>query len=71
MHFFSTLLALYLASQTLACGPEIHVRTLEDNVQYAPIPASAAGIPLGPGGYGVQAFGKGAYMVTEGSYQGM
>jgi hypothetical protein len=71
MHFFSTILALYFASQTLACGPGLHIRTLEDDIQYAPIPASAEGIPIGIGGYGVQAFGKGAYMVTEGSYQGL
>ena len=69
--FFSTLVVLYFASQTMACGPGIYIGTLEDDVQYAPIPASAVGIPLGPGGYGVQAFEKGAYMVTEGSYQGM
>ena len=71
MHFFCTIFALYVASQALACGPGLHVRIPEDDRQYAPIPTSAAGIPIGPGGYGVQDFGKGAYMVTEGSYQGL
>jgi hypothetical protein len=39
--------------------------------QYAPVPASSAGLPLGPGGYAVQAFEHGACMVTEGAYQGL
>ncbi|KAE9380157.1 Metallo-hydrolase/oxidoreductase [Stipitochalara longipes BDJ] len=69
MYFFSTLLTLYLfASQTLGCGPGLHVRTSDDAPQYAPIPAGAGGIPL-VNGYGVQSFGQGAYMVTDGSYQ--
>jgi len=64
-------LALYLfASQTLACGPGLHRRAVEDAPQYAPLPAGAAGIPL-VNGYGVQDFGQGAYMVTDGSYQGI
>lgn len=71
MHFFRTVFALYFAFQTLACGPGLHIRIPEDDRQYAPIPASAAGIPIAEAGYGVQAFGKGAYMVTEGSYQGL
>ena len=71
MYLFSTILALYFASQILACGPGLHIRIPEDDRQYAPIPPSAAGIPIGLGGYGVQDFGKGAYMVTEGSYQGL
>jgi hypothetical protein len=38
--------------------------------QFAPIPASAGAANLGPDGYAVEQFGGGAYMVTEGSYQG-
>jgi hypothetical protein len=72
MHFFSSFLGLYIASQALACGPGLHVRTFDDDRQYAPIPAGSKGIPINATtGYGVQAFGKGAYMVTEGSYQGL
>lgn len=70
MYFFPALLALYLTSQTLACGSGIHVRAANDAPQYAPIPAEAAGIPL-VNGYGVEDYGNGAYMVTEGSYQGL
>jgi hypothetical protein len=69
MYFFSSLLALYFACQSLACGPGLHIRTLDDDKAYAPIPAGSKGISL-VNGYGVQAFGKGAYMVTDGSYQG-
>lgn len=68
MYFFSSLLALYFACQSLACGPGLHIRTLDDDKAYAPIPAGSKGISL-VNGYGVQAFGKGAYMVTDGSYQ--
>ena len=70
MYFFSSLLALCFVCQILACGPGLHIRTLGDDKAYAPIPEGAKGIPL-VNGYGVQAFGKGAYMVTDGSYQGL
>jgi hypothetical protein len=69
MYFFSALLGLCLSFQTLACGPGLHIRIPEDDKAYAPIPAGSKGIPL-VNNYGVQAFGKGAYMVTDGSYQG-
>jgi len=71
MYFFSALLTPFiLASHALACGHALHARTSDDAPQYASIPAGAAGISL-VNGYGVQAFGQGAYMVTNGIYQGM
>ena len=70
MYFFSKFLTLtFVATQVLACGTGLHARSSGDTPQYAPLPAGAAGIPL-VHGYGVQDFGKGAYMVTDGSYQG-
>jgi glyoxylase-like metal-dependent hydrolase (beta-lactamase superfamily II) len=38
---------------------------------YAPVPSQAVGPPLNAAGYRVEAFGKGAYMVTNNQYQGM
>jgi len=71
MHFISQVLTLsLLAAQALACGTGLHVRTSPDAPQYAPLPAGAAGLTL-VNGYAVQDFGQGAYMVTDGSYQGM
>ena len=70
MHLNSIATVLVLAARTLACGL-LHGRSPGDTApQFAPLPPTAVGLPLGPGGYAVQAFGKGAYMVTDGSYQG-
>jgi hypothetical protein len=45
-----------------------HLRAANDTVPiFAPIPPSSASLPLGPGGYAVESYRKGAYMVTEGS----
>lgn len=38
---------------------------------FAPLPTTATGLTLGPGGYAVESFGQGAYMVTEGGYQSL
>ena len=48
---------------SVACG-------IDRAPQFAPIPSSAKSIDIGPGGYGIESYGKGAYMVTEGNYQG-
>ena len=54
---------LLLVRNSLTCG---HLpREVIDGVpRYAQIPSSALGIALNSDGYGVEAFGKGAYMVT-------
>ncbi|XMA09953.1 hypothetical protein WAI453_002744 [Rhynchosporium graminicola] len=52
-----------LVTASLGCG-------IDRSPQFAPVPDSAKGIPIGPGGYGIESYGKGAYMVTEGNYQG-
>lgn len=70
MRLLSLLSALLFATGALACGG-LHVRAVDDAVPtFVPIPPSSASLPLGPGGYAVESYGKGAYMVTEGSYQG-
>ncbi len=56
--------AFIYAIVTTACG-------VDKVPQFAPIPGTAAGLPIGPGGYGIESYGKGAYMVTEGNYQGL
>lgn len=68
--FSSYLLTLtLLIIQVTSCG--LHHRQISDAVaQYAPIPSEAASLPLNSDGYAIEAYGKGAYMVTEGSYQG-
>jgi hypothetical protein len=64
-----TLIHLVLLPKIFACG--LHHRSIEDIApQYAPIPKSAEGLPHEPGSYAIESFGKGAYMVTEGAYQG-
>ncbi|KUJ17689.1 uncharacterized protein LY89DRAFT_684659 [Mollisia scopiformis] len=63
---------LSFAAASLACGLHgLHGRdTIDSDPQFAPIPSTAVGIPLRPEGYAVQSFGGGAYMVTDGMYQG-
>ncbi|KAL9631926.1 MAG: hypothetical protein Q9164_005628 [Protoblastenia rupestris] len=39
--------------------------------QYLPIPPTSVGPKIGPEGYRVDPFGKGAYMVTDGGYQAL
>ena len=69
MHLFKLLSVLAFSSLAITCG--LSHRALDNLApQFAPIPASAAGLPLGSKGYAVESFGQGAYMVTEGSYQG-
>ncbi|KAL2062872.1 hypothetical protein VTL71DRAFT_5944 [Oculimacula yallundae] len=65
MHLFSLLLSIsFLVIGSVACG-------IDRAPQFAPIPDSAKGIAIGPGGYGIESYGKGAYMVTEGNYQAL
>jgi hypothetical protein len=73
MHLISIVSSLLLfVCSVIACGLHpLHKRTVDRDPQFAPIPPSAASIPIGPGGYGVQHFGKGAYMVTDSNYQGL
>jgi hypothetical protein len=58
-----------MAAAALGCGSQR--RATDDAPTFAPIPNGDESIPIGPGGWGIQPFGKGAYMVTEGSYQGI
>jgi len=64
MNTLSVFAVVFLLIQSsLTCGPL--PRDLVDEVpQYAPISPSALGIPNNSDGYAVEAFGKGAYMVT-------
>ncbi|KAG4429912.1 hypothetical protein IFR05_014601 [Cadophora sp. M221] len=63
MRFLSYILsAIIFATASLGCG-------IDRAPQFAPIPDSAKGLPIGIGGYGIESYGKGAYMVTEGNYQ--
>ena len=45
---------------------------VEDGLEtkFAPITSGAVGLPLNAAGYAIESFGGGAYMVTEGNYQG-
>jgi glyoxylase-like metal-dependent hydrolase (beta-lactamase superfamily II) len=45
--------------------------TIDDEIKtvFLPLPQTSASLHIGPDGYGVESFGKGAYMVTDGSYQ--
>lgn len=66
MHLLLTLTAaLCLFSQTLFsdCSHASATATT-----FAPLPATAGGLPIGPSGYYVESYGDGAYMVTEGAY---
>jgi len=65
--FFTSV--LMMAAVALGCGSQR--RATDDAPTFAPIPNGDESIPIGPGGWGIQPFGKGAYMVTEGFYQGI
>lgn len=70
MRLISSVSALSFAAVAWTCG--LHGRdTFDTDPQFAPLPATAIGLPIDSKGYAVQDFGGGAYMVTEGSYQGM
>lgn len=62
--------ALLLLPYVLTCGSH-YERSVDRAPQFASLPATAIGLQTGPGGYAVQSFGNGAYMVTEGAYQGI
>lgn len=72
MQLKSLLFISALIASVAPCGlHSIHSRDyIDPDPQYAPVPAEALGAPIGPGGYGIEAYGNGAYMVTEGMYQG-
>ncbi|OCL09609.1 Metallo-hydrolase/oxidoreductase [Glonium stellatum] len=61
----SLLLTLLAAARTAAACSHLS----ELNTTFAALPATAHGLALNAAGYAVQAFGGGAYMVTDGSYQ--
>jgi glyoxylase-like metal-dependent hydrolase (beta-lactamase superfamily II) len=69
MHLFPTLIvaiSLFAGEALSFCS---HTTELSD--VYAPLPPTALGPTIGPSGYDVEAFGGGAYMVTDGSYQAL
>lgn len=64
MQFLLSSLCLFtFATAVIGCG-------VDRAPQFAPVPDQAKGLPIGPEGYGIESYGKGAYMVTEGNYQG-
>lgn len=63
-----TRLLFAIISSSIAYGTTVQAPTRAVPT-YLPIPSSAAGPPIPPVGYRVESFGKGAYMVTEGTYQ--
>ncbi|KAF5697387.1 maltose fermentation regulatory MAL33, partial [Fusarium mundagurra] len=67
MQLYSTILAF--SSWTASAVAVSHL--WEKTEVWAPLPPLAQPDPIGPSGYAVEAFGHGAYMVTEGQYEAL
>jgi glyoxylase-like metal-dependent hydrolase (beta-lactamase superfamily II) len=65
LNFTSLMLATVTSAATTTCFSQTSTPT------FAPIPPGAAGLPVNTTGYRIEAFGKGAYMLTDGMYQSM
>jgi glyoxylase-like metal-dependent hydrolase (beta-lactamase superfamily II) len=66
MHFLISLFFLFLGVVTAICSHEEELAEV-----FAPLPATANSLTIGPTGWTVESFGSGAYMVTDGGYQAL
>ncbi|PVH91541.1 Metallo-hydrolase/oxidoreductase, partial [Periconia macrospinosa] len=67
MRFHSTVLAFSLLTASVVSLSHLP----EVTEVWAPLPPLAQGDIIGASGYAIEAFGQGAYMITEGTYQAL